>query len=241
MAFTAASVMLSVQTVLNDATAVRWTAVELHTWLNDALREIAVLKPNAVAKTVELDLQQGAYQTLPEGHFALFRLTRNLATNAESATGRGGGRVITKVEREVMDMQISGWMDNAVMPYTKNVVHFIDDISDMAAYYVVPGNDGTGVVEAICAVMPTLVPAPETDTLMVSSYTSEVDISDIYRNAIIDYMLYRAFSKDASIAGIAQRAGVHYSQFANSLGLKFAAERLVSGETVAPMGTVSNG
>jgi hypothetical protein len=241
MAFTAASVMLSVQTILNDAASVRWTAVELHTWLNDALREIAVLKPNAVAKTVELSLAQGAYQTLPADHFNLFRLTRNLATNAASATGRGGGRVITQVEREVMDMQIPGWMDTAVMPYSKNVVHFINDISDMAAYYVVPGNDGTGVVEAICAVMPAMVPVPASDVLSVSSYTTNVDIQDIYRNALIDYMLYRAFSKDASLPGIAQRAGLHYSQFSNALGLKFAAERMVSGETVSPMGTMSNG
>lgn len=239
MAFTAASVMLSVQTILNDAASVRWTAVELHTWLNDALREIAVLKPNAVAKTVELSLQEGAYQTLPEDHFNLFRLTRNLATTEISPTGRGGGRIITQVEREVMDMQIPGWMDTAVMPYSKNVVHFINDISDMAAYYVVPGNDGTGIVEAICAVMPAMVPAPAADALIVSSYTSEVDIPDIYRNALIDYMLYRAFSKDASLPGIAQRAAVHYSQFASALGLKFQAERLVSGEAVSPMGTVS--
>jgi hypothetical protein len=237
MAFTASSVMLSVQTILNDAASVRWTAVELHTWLNDSLREIAVLKPNAVAKTVEVTLQKGAYQTLPADHFNLFRLTRNLATLDASTDKRGGGRVITKVEREVMDMQIPGWMDGAVMPYSKNVVHFIDDISDMAAFYVVPGNDGTGVVEAICAVMPTPVPLPASDTLMVSSYTTNVDIADIYRNAVIDYMLYRAFSKDASLPGIAQRAGVHYSQFANALGVKFAAERLISGETVSPMGT----
>lgn len=237
MAFNASSLMLSVQTVLNDAASVRWTAVELHTWLNDGLREIAVLKPNAVAKTVELTLAQGSYQELPVDHFNLFRLTRNLATNAASQTGRGGGRVITQVEREVMDMQIPGWMDTAVMPYSANVVHFINDISDMAAYYVVPGNDGTGVVEAICAVMPTPVPLPAADTLMVSSYSTIVDIPDIYRNALIDYMLYRAFSKDASLPGIAQRAGMHYSQFANALGVKFAAERLISGEQGNAMGT----
>jgi len=46
-----------------------------------------------------------------------------------------------------------------------------------------------------------------------------INIDDIYANALVDYMLYRAYSKDAEYAGNAQRAVAHYTAFSNSLGV----------------------
>ncbi len=47
-----------------------------------------------------------------------------------------------------------------------------------------------------------------------------IQIDDVYANALLDYVLYRAYSKDADYAGNAQLAVSHYQAFSNSLGVK---------------------
>lgn len=222
MAFTAADVMLRAQYILQDASAVRWTPPELRLWLNDALREIAIRAPNATSASVEITLQQGTYQTLAAEYQSLLRITRNLTTLDASASKRGGGRVVTPIAREIMDAQLPGWQDNAVLPYARTVIHYIEEILDPRSFYVVPGNDGNGVVEAIVSRVPQEVPVPAAPAspLDVASYTTTVQLADVYRNAVVDYMLYRAFSKDMQLAGAFERARAHYGQFADALGIK---------------------
>jgi hypothetical protein len=41
----------------------------------------------------------------------------------------------------------------------------------------------------------------------------------LYGGAMVDYVAYRAFSKDSEYAGNANRAVVHYQQFANAIGV----------------------
>jgi hypothetical protein len=226
MPFTAAEVMARAQYILQDAESVRWTPIELRLWLNDALREIAIRKPNATAASIELTLVKGTYQTLPATHQSLLRITRNLGTLDASADKRGGGRVVTPITREVMDAQLPGWQDNAVLPFSAVVMHYIEEIIDRRSFYVVPGNTGTGVVEAVVSRIPNEVPVPGSgSTLDIASYTTNVDIGDVYRNTLVDYMLYRAFSKDMQLAGAFERAQAHYSQFASALGIKLEMEQ----------------
>ena len=44
------------------------------------------------------------------------------------------------------------------------------------------------------------------------------DLDDIYINPIIDFMLYRCFSKDAEYAANSNRAAGHYNAFLQQLG-----------------------
>lgn len=47
-----------------------------------------------------------------------------------------------------------------------------------------------------------------------------ISIDDIYANALLDYVLYRAYQKDADYAANNQRALAAYESFLNSLGLR---------------------
>ncbi|HDK8696501.1 TPA: hypothetical protein PVA50_004840, partial [Aeromonas hydrophila] len=47
---------------------------------------------------------------------------------------------------------------------------------------------------------------------------------DIYINPIIDFMLYRCFSKDAEYAANSNRAAGHYNAFLQQLGEKTQAD-----------------
>jgi hypothetical protein len=68
------------------------------------------------------------------------------------------------------------------------------------------------------------------------TYSSSVTISldDIYANAILDYMLYRAYQKDSEYAGNADRSMMHYSSFANALGMKSRADSAIDPQPTGP-------
>ena len=50
--------------------------------------------------------------------------------------------------------------------------------------------------------------------------TEVIKLDDVYLSAIIDWVLYRAFSKDAEHAANASRAGAHHSAFISGIGDK---------------------
>lgn len=221
MPFTARDVFERAEIILQDAGATRWPYTEQLLWLNDAGREIVTLKPNANARTVELELEQGTKQSLAEAHHALISVTRNM-TGPEGA--RIGGRAITTAKRSVMDTLFPNWHDPAVMPQTVMVRHVIDDAMDQRTFYVVPGNTGAGVIEAVVSVIPATLELPASPDSLASYSALDVDLPAIYQNAVVDYVLFKAFSKDMALPGSAQRAVAHYSAFANALGVKAQAE-----------------
>jgi hypothetical protein len=46
----------------------------------------------------------------------------------------------------------------------------------------------------------------------------------VYANAVLDYMLYRAYSKDAEATQNAELANAHLKRFVEMLGLKLQAD-----------------
>jgi hypothetical protein len=209
MAFTARSVIQSAQSTLQDAGAVRWLLPEILGYLNAGVREIALQKPTATAETTVFELTAGTKQTLPPGFHRLLSVIRNV----------DGGRAVTPVVREILDMQIPGWHANENLPFSKIVMHITDDPFDTNTFHVCPGNNGEGEIEVIASRLPAPIATPEA-SLDITAYTAEVPVPDIFENALVDYVLYRAFSKDINVAGAAQRAPAHYQLFQAALGIR---------------------
>ena len=209
MPFTAKSVISSAQNTLQDAGGVRWLLPELLGYLNAGVREVALQKPSATAETTTMNLVEGTEQTLPSGYHRLLTGISN----------EGNGRAITPVVREVLDMQIPGWHSTSVLPFNVSVSHICDDPFDTSKFHVCPGNDGLGEIRAILSRLPAPIALPATP-MDIDSYTATVEIPDIYENALVDYICYRAFSKDINVAGAAQRAQAHYQLFQGALGIK---------------------
>ena len=223
MAINAKDLLDRARRVLMDETNVRWPLPELRLWLNDSFREIAILKPTALSDSIVFSLSAGTLQRLPDGYFSVMRVVRNLKTTATSP--RQGAAAIRAVDMTMLDAQSPNWHDSAKVKYQKTVKHVAFDAADPRAFYVYPGNDGTGIVEAIVSKVPASVPAPASNADDIASYNVSIDIQDVYFNAILDYVLYRAYSKDSQFAGSAQRAAAHYAQFSNALGVSYANDR----------------
>lgn len=219
MATLASEVMLRARTVIMDKTSIRWPLAELCLWVNDAQREIAVYKPAALAKNATIGMQEGTLQEVPSGFLGLIRVVRNL-TSGVDVVPRIGGRPISIVSSDILDAQAPDWHDPTLTPYRKQVRHYLYDEQDPLHFYVYPGNDGDGVVEAVLVGNPERIePAPGADPELLSSYAIPLEVPDTYANAVTDYVLYRAFSKDANFAGNAQRAAAHYQLFSSSIGI----------------------
>ncbi|WP_417724564.1 DUF6682 family protein [Salipiger sp.] len=223
MAFTCGQVLEDVRAILNDANSVHWTLPELLNWINDGAKAIVTHKPTATATDVEFGLDEGTRQELAATQAALLSINAVL-TQVEGGGGRIRGNSVTRVAKHILDAQIPGWQNPDVLPYSVYVNHYVFQPEiDPRVFWIAPGNDGTGYVEATVAMLPTVIAKP-LNPLDIESYTTAVDLPDIYRPPLTDYVLYRAFSKDSNIPGGGQRAVGHYNQFASMLGIKTQAE-----------------
>ena len=79
MTVTVQSVLDRVQQTLQDTGGIRWSSTnELILWVNDAQKEIALLKPDATAVNTTSTLVAGTKQSLPADGNRLLNVTRNM-------------------------------------------------------------------------------------------------------------------------------------------------------------------
>lgn len=217
MAVTVQSVIDRVQTVLQDTTGVRWPVVdELVLWINDAQREIALLKPDASAANETVTLVAGTKQSIPDDGNRLLKVVRNMS----AATGGTGKRSVRLVNREVLDTQTPDWHDPSVTGDAAHVAvvkHYLYDEANPRNFYVYPGVKGSAYLEIIYSGNPAVV-----------ALDDSLSIPDIFANAILNYVLYMAYMKDAEFAGNAQRASTHFQLFSASVTGKGSVDALTN-------------
>jgi hypothetical protein len=212
MAITGTTIQGKVSTVLNDAGTVRWTGTEILGWINSGQREIVVYKPSASASAKNLALVAGTRQAIAGSDTALLSVVRNMGTGATS------GKAITLIDRAVLDAAYPGWhqMANA----NAVVRHYMVDERNQDVFYVEPPQPvGTDKYVEIVAV------TPPTD---LAALSSNIALDDVYETVLIDYVLYRAFSKDTTSPANLERAAKHEQAFFRALGVKTAVEAATS-------------
>jgi len=213
--------------LLIDEDNVRWPLVELADWINEGVKAILIAKPSAHSETHVISLQKGTLQTVSTAGvptpLALVRVVRNITAEGPP---RVGGRIVTPVESEILDAQEPYWHDDRHTRFRREVKHVVFDEDAPLEFYVWPGNDGTGKVEAIIATMPAPFAAdgPDDD---IASYAGDVGLPEPYSAPLLDYVLFRAFSKD-DLEGASARASTHFQLFANAIGLKIQVEGATS-------------
>lgn len=204
---TGANLLSRIKDTLQDTTSVRWPEAELIRYINDAQREIVNFRPESSATTTNVQLTTGTKQTLPSAGLRLIKVVRNMSAAGGSATGK---RAIRIVNPDILNTQEPDWHDPTVAgdaAHTTIVKHYMFDEDDPRNYYVYPGVAGNAFVEVVYSASPT----------DLTSTSSTIGVDDIYANAIIDFVLYRAYMKDAEYAGNAQRASNHYQLFTGSI------------------------
>lgn len=215
MAVTAQQIMVSAGRILQDESAARWTLPELLSWLNEGVSAIVLALPDASSKTITMSLVAGTWQQLATQYLSLLRITRNISAAGPPPVG---GRAVRVTSRESLDTVNPNWHNPKCIKYTAEVRQFVYDGDDPLSFYVYPGNDGTGMIEAIVSELPAAIAATG-DINTIGSYAVAIGLKDTYQTPLLDFVLYRAFSKDDT-AGNAPISQQHYQAFATALGIK---------------------
>lgn len=214
MAIAAQTIIDRAETILQDTTNIRWPASELVQWFNDAQREIVNFKPESSVTNTVLQLAQDTKQTLPSAAIRLIDVVRNMGS------GSTPGSAVRLVMREVLDAQRPDWHTEAG---ATTIRHYIFDARNPKNFYVYPKpSTGTVNLEVVYSVAPTDV------TESGGTVSGNLALDDIYSNAVLDFILYRAYSKDAEYAQNAQRAAAHFQQFTTSVGARTATDGAVN-------------
>ena len=187
MAVPCSLVLLNVKTLLNDAGLIHWTQNELLQWGSEGQVELVTLKPDAATKTVDLQLVSGARQTNPADCISILDMRQN-----------NGGNTITPTDRATLDRFMPGWMKG---PTASTVKHWMPD-PQPDTFYVYPAQNNT----------PAKVVITHSFTPPALVAGGNLGVRDIYQAAIENYILFRAFSKDAEPAS-AERAMAYGKAF----------------------------
>jgi len=205
-------VVKRVEDLLQD-TNVRWPRLELQNWINESYLQIVLMRPDANSKTATLTCVAGTRQTLaasfPTG-LRLLDVVRNLATSSSK-------KVVRLINRSVLDDQRPSWHGET---NTVNIQNYTFDARQPKEFFVYPPATTAAQVEIVYADAPGAHTLSEADLNPAGSSTEIIKLDDTYLSSIIDWVLYRAFSKDAEYAANTQRAVSHNQAFMSGIGVK---------------------
>jgi hypothetical protein len=219
------TIVARAQVILQDTTGIRWPTAELVYWLNDAQREIVLFKPDAGATTAVIAMTVGTKQDIPSGGNRLLRVIRNMS----ALSGGLGRRAVRIVEREILDAQVPDWHNPSVSgdaTHAAVIKHYCYDEQNPRSFYVYPGASTTSAwLEIVYSADPA-----------TAVTGGNISIPDVFANAILDYMLYRAYSKDADYTAHQARAAAHFQMFMTSVTGKAQVDALTTPNNVRKMG-----
>ena len=224
-----ADILNKVETILQDDTNVRWTAGELLGWANDAYREIVMARPDLNTATGTLTCVEGTRQVLTSGFANALRLI-DVVRNVATTSNKGAVRLIS---RKILDDQRRDWHD--VASKSVNIEYFMFDSRLPKEFLVYPPATMAAQLEVVYSSVPT------GHTISGNIVPDEViKVDDSWANCMIDYILYRAYSKDAEYAANSQRAAAHYQAMQASLGVKTQSDQAVTPQEGAPRPPTTN-
>ncbi len=194
MALTAKSILEQVARDLNDTTSIRWTTQDLARYFNDGQRYIITKRPDASHLTVAHALVAGADQTLPAGGEKLIDVSHNTT---------GNKRAISRVSSALLDAQLAGWRG---LTGKVEILHFMYDEREPRSFDVYPPALVGANVSLKYAAQTVDIPVPALGTT-TDDITGNLSLSDLFANALRNYVMFRCYSKQTELANPGLAAG----------------------------------
>ncbi|MGE8688624.1 MAG: DUF6682 family protein [Achromobacter sp.] len=177
--------------ILQDADADYWEESELPMWLSDGRLETYRMRPDLFEVSEDFVCVEGARQQLPNGARVLFDVPRNVSATRQ--------RAITVADAGALGRVRPNWRSQAK---AQEIRHFLYDERSPGQFEVYPpARDGV-VIELSYAKRPAAVSQSDGEV--------ELEQEGEYAAALVDYVLYRAFLKEAdTVPAFHQRAAQH--------------------------------
>lgn len=235
-----ADILWEVAGLLNDREPgfeyVRWTKADLLEFMNDGIMQAYLVRPQLFTHNETFNLVPGALQTVPDG----CQMQKLLATDGVAKPAR-------TIDYEMYSVYAGFECGCLCGPYQVDGV--VQNPSDPNGFYVDPPvpNDGkTHTATIMCLGEPKEVSAVYDANGNIVGFDPETaPMKGKLHNAVVEWMLYRAFSIDIESQPSDAKMRFHLRHFYEMLGLdakitdKLIAERL--GKTKASPSTSSVG
>lgn len=238
----ASTIISRVARLLADNTKVRWPSEELVEYCKDAVHQIILARPDAYPVTRAFTLTGGntkqvvGMTSAADGHdigsishnpaIRLLRVVRNL--------GAAGSRPIREASRVALDSELSNWHTVPSPGSQYSALHYVFDNVAPHVFYIYPCPPSTPAyqIEIVHSAIPAMPGSLESVAL---------GLQDHWINPLIDWVLYRCYSKDAEYAGNGERAAHHLNAFATALQISGQAGAIASSPQAAtPLPAASN-
>lgn len=225
MAFTAKDIIEEAGVQLQDSGAARWIPPEILSHINAAVREICVKNPRASTEVRQLQMESGVKQTLPSDCLILSRVNCNVSIDVPLGTGKRLKSIRMINSKEMLDAVLPNWMQFPAGGTQVEVLYVHYDPITPKDFYVAPANDGSGRIEVIVGVLPAKLAVPVSNPLDPASYAGlTIDLPDIYYSMVVDFVIYRAMTKDSSLPGSKDRAILHKQLFDAAIAAQAGSE-----------------
>lgn len=186
--------------LLDSVAPYRSTDAELLRWVSDAQRVIVSLVPESYPESRSVKLATGTYrQAIPADALRLLDMPRNTGSN-----GTTPGPVIRLIGRSVLDGVNPNWTAET----GTTVEHYIYDYKTPRQVLVYPTPSSDVYVEMVFSKNPA----------EISSASGSVALDDSYAALILDYVAFRAFSKDVDSQTSTAKAAGYMSMFSEAVG-----------------------
>lgn len=214
----------------------RWTQREFVDSLNDGQKAIAKYMPWSCARIDSVKLKPGTRQSIEsiaasdiiagDGSPAaavtgtvLQSVIRNMGSN-----GSTPGRAVRVVDREILDINTPDWHGSAAA--ATPIAAFVFDPRTPKVFYVSPGIPAVGTWWAELSFLAdpvTIVQAAEGTYGKDGASVATISVDDKYVDDLLNYILARAFMKDAEYASNPGLASAYTTLFTASINAQAAA------------------
>lgn len=207
MAQTAGDIVRRAKRILQErGEGIRWTDSELIGWLNEAYIAVATQRPDAHSKIDTVTLSAGAKQALPSDGLRIMEVIGD------------GARLTTR--RMLSTMRPSWQSETPSRPFE---FYVLDDMNPTMFWLYPPAVAGSEVEVSYVG-----KPKQHEGESLTAVGNEPISVSERFTTALLDFVLYRAFAKDAEAAANINRSQSHYQAFAAAMAGKAQGDALVS-------------
>jgi len=214
-------ILESVTLRYNDTSYVRLSQAQYLKFLDDAILKLILVRPDSNVKTDVVGLAAGTRQEIPSDGYALIDIYMNKEGSAPNWTN---GAPVLQVERKDLDY-FSNW--HSTTATVTDIDEFAYDSRSPRTFWVSPPPSAADTVYV------------EMDySFGVDSYSEltddfdvilemDIPIEDIFRSALVAYMLYLCFSVDSSAMNDMAISAQYEQAFYQGLGIEYQASVVV--------------
>lgn len=204
-----------VVTLYNDEDYVRVTPEGYLKFLDDAINQVILSRPDAHVKTSIVKLTTGTRQRLPEDGYSLIDIYSNKIP--DPVAGFLPGTPVFQVDRKDLDY-FSNWHGTNTNP--TEITEFAYDLRSPRTYWVSPA---VGTNEIYVEMDYSYGVQAFSGTDFATAMEQDIPMAEVFRSPLVSYMLYLLYSTDSTSSNDLQVAQRYEASFYQSLGLEYKA------------------